>query len=526
MIPKPVTADYFEETADCFSIGDIVFLPKCPDFEELREEGNRSSGKDWITKLLPPEFARFPLERVYPHFASSALFDQYSRFRQEHGDEPAWIIEAGAATQRLMRFDWQIRDEEDNLYFALPNIPLTGVRCVIKEGGLTEDVVTAFSVMRLEGIKQLGGLHDPIIKSRFPLIGLDFWHTRLCHVLDVSVISSLILWNNSASDREMQNGRTAALSHDVLTPAGGDTTKLVDPDGFDEDLHFPEFLDATEWRELAEKYGLSRETLVDTVQGRGVLGKVLDLADKISYVGRDAFVYLMRFDPKSQIGYGPHYRLDEVKDMREILARRKNPCDIWDVVRITGEQVYVDDPNRLADFLILRALLFKGLYYHPGARFVEYGLKKFIMSELYQAGIITREWLLTHVDHELDWFLGELFGVPYFHGFAGLFYDPVVESFLTREEAEREMEAVKSLGRFAFVENIVQRTSSGGSILTMYDGKVMPFEEAMPGQHALISATIRPEKPFRLYHCIPPQAWSVAKPVDLEKAKKILARGR
>jgi hypothetical protein len=505
----------------------MLFLPRCPDFAELRAEGKEFSRADWIAELLPPEFKEFPLERVYPYFASSILFDHYARYRHEHEDrEPDWIKKSGPATQRLLRYDWAIRDEKGDLYLALPSIPLTGVRCVIKDGGLIEDVVGTFSLRRLEGIKQLGGLHDPIIKERFPLVGLDFPHTRFCHVLEVSVILALILWNNNASSAQMRNGRTAALVHDVMTPAGGDTTKLIDPEGFDEDLHFPEFLDALDWRGLEEKYSLSREILVDTVQGRGVLGKVLDLADKVAYVGRDAFIYLTRFDPQSQIGYGPQYRLEEVESMKEVANRRRHVCDIWDTVRIAGEQVYVNDPWRLADFLMLRALLFKGLYYNPGARFVEYGLKKFILSELYQANIITREWLLTHVDYELDWFLGELFNHPYFHGFAGLFSNPVVDSFHTKEEAERNMEALRGSGRFAFIENIIQRTSSGGSILTLHEGKVMPFEEALPGQNALVSATIRPEKPFRLYHCIPPQSWDPAKIIDLEKAMKILERRR
>jgi len=50
------------------------------------------------------------------------------------------------------------------------------------------------------------------------------------------------------------------------------------------------------WQKLATKYGLLAERLIAIVKNQGVLGELLDLADKIAYVAFDSWVYGRRYD--------------------------------------------------------------------------------------------------------------------------------------------------------------------------------------------------------------------------------------
>lgn len=295
--------------------------------------------------------------------------------------------------------------------------------------------------------------------------------------------SSLILANNGFKAHDIALTQVAAVSHDSLTPAGGDTTKGVDQAAFDEDKNYADLFknlpadQRRDWQQIMTKWNLSEEKLAEIVQGKGVLGRVLDIADKISYVANDVHQYLnMSILPDTVVAQPDFQKI-------ESLASRKDAvCGLWSDVVVDGEQVYFSSPERLADFLVLRGLMFRNLYQNPQARTARHVLLSATTQALYRTGKVNSAEFINLIDDHLVKNIGtELWG----EGEAD-FRDLASDKLpIRREECYTKVQAIdimRELGK----ENLIvvehwAGTSDGSKLLTKgSDGKIAPVREVLP----------------------------------------------
>lgn len=492
------TAEKFRAETRCFPLGDIVYLPKIEpvDFREMAKALSRNGG---LWQRVPERF-RTDLEHAPTAILPATLKDAYVNTRIAGGRkrEPSFTRMLNQTTKRYVRWSYLIEEGCDPFAIVL-SIPRTGLGYVVNRDGLTEAVVRSFNLFRLQGIRQLALLHDPVVKEEsFSGAGTTFEHSRYQHTLDVAAIAHLIGANNNLSRHFLQHLRVAALGHDALTPAGGDTTKLVDPSAFDEDSHFVELLAGADWENLRRRYRLSQQLLVETVRGQGRLGAILDLADKIAYVARDADFFVGRYGPTGHpVVDATGYRL-----IKKLVEVQPFVCGIWDSIRLADGRVFAEDAERFGKFLLLRALLFRMLYYHPGARFLETLVSRVVVERLYRTGRLAREDLLRMTDGELDALIGEAVGEHYFTSFIGGYsYDPRVLAFDTREDAlEREQELIREGAVFTMIEEFGRGTRPATHVLVRQGADILPFAEARPSEARNIENIIRPRHPVRLYY--------------------------
>ena len=115
--------------------------------------------------------------------------------------------------------------------------------------------------------------------------GTLFAHTRYLHTHDAHALAFLLARNNGLSQDDENHLRVAALTHDALTPAGGDSIKLVAPALLDEEANYPKLFERPGWESLKNEFQLSEERLQAIVRNQGTLGVLLDFADKIFHIG-------------------------------------------------------------------------------------------------------------------------------------------------------------------------------------------------------------------------------------------------
>lgn len=489
-----LSKDAFLSGTRCLRLGDIVYLPQ----------------------------VQVPFERLRPHLPR-ILGDDYAHYRMSHGGrEPKWVRRLTGDLKAYFRSAY-VRSDGFEPFALMPHRPFLNIGYGIEEDGLVHRTVNAFQLSRLQFVRQLGFLHDPVIRdSGFAEAGATpFAHTRFRHVLDVMAVATLIAHNNGLSWHARNMLRIAALSHDALTPAGGDTVKLIDPPAFDEDKHYPELFSREGWPALKERYRLSEKKLHEVILGKGVLGRFLDLADKIAYVAQDASAYFMEFKPPeyaSQSGHSDEVWLSEgYAAVEHLLGAKSSVCALWDAVEVCGGDVVVNDPDRLADFLRLRALLFENLYYHPAARFTEHVVARIVIGHLYRTGVLTRDALLQMIDRELEVRIEAFTGIPIETTRSGSY--PSVETFSTREQAERREFGILSESGDAvtLIEEFHGGTNAGLHLLVRDGTRVKSFREARRGEAEAIEEIITSTEPFRLY------SFSAGNPAFTPEFRRLLA---
>jgi hypothetical protein len=315
------------------------------------------------------------------------------------------------------------------------------------------------------------------------------------HSLDVRAIALLMAENNDLPTKERIVLEVAGLTHDTLTPAYGDGTKVIDPDYFDEDLHYRRLLKRQGWPGFREKYGLDEELLVATVEGKGTLGTLLDIADKLAYLSRDVDIYVRKYRPDGPIVYPGNYR-----EVAALVEKRRYIFGLWGTVRVAGGEAFVEDGEWLGDALLVRAHMFKNLYHHPGARFLERITGVIFLKYLIERGELSKQELLKLGDWQLDQLLARRFGkdmIPNIVGMGGL--EPRVEVFPTVETARRrEEELIASGVPITFIDEHPAAKPGTHLKVKAPSGGIVPFAEAYPERAAEIDAILGSTKTVKL----------------------------
>lgn len=501
-----ITVDTFRTATRCLRMDDTVFLP--PDTmtpDEAHKVGKWLATQGWFRSLLPPylrdDIGSPDSEIVMSGFLLPVLVDQYEHYLYLHREDPPWVRHLTPETLRRLRREAAIRGPCSEPHTIVPAMPFTGFGYVVEEGGLTEATMRAFGIYRLHCIRQLGFLHDPVVREAYSGVegsGSLFAHTRYLHTHDVHALALLIARNNSLSQDDERHLRVAALTHDALTPAGGDTIKLVAPKLLDEETNYPLLFERPEWESLKQEYSLSEARLAAIVTNKGVLGRILDLADKIAYVALDAsmFFHRLRF-----LGFTTGYEV--FTGIRTFMDAHPRACTVWDSIVVEEGRVVVEDSELLADFLQLRAIMFRDVYYAPEARFLEHMLAKIVVQYLVDEGTVTIPDLLAEDDRWLEERINEVMGGWFCMRTVGSDINSYAEAFLEECVARARQRELVAQGALTMLDRFDGSAASGSSLFVRAHGSVQPFGRACPKRARAIEGTLREAKPYRLYYLWP-----------------------
>ncbi len=399
---------------------------------------------------------------------------------------------------------------------APAHLPLAGFSYHVRRGGLTEDTIRAFGLDRLAGVRQFGFKYHPeLLASQRSELLTRFSHTRFDHVLSTGALALLIGTQNDLAEKELTLLRVAALVHDARTPAGGDCTKECALDGsLDEDDFFNEIFEIATWPEFAKQYGLDQDALTAVVQGQGMLGSLLDVADKISYTARDIPLYLVpEQSSKPYLFSTGFYALQRLT--------RENPllCGLWESVAISHGQVVFTKPDLLVKFLKARALMFREVYRNPQTRFFASALARCVIKYLYLNGSLTRQVLTAMTDVDLTRLIEQECGLNVERFGWQIGRDTIVEAYATQAEAlAREQAVVASGNQFVVYENHATSTRPGTDLLVETTAGTKTLQQIAPLAAQEITETITARKPFRVYILQPPRQYMRTKFLEAHRA--------
>lgn len=188
-------------------------------------------------------------------------------------------------------------------------------------------------------------------------IGYD--HDRLDHSLVVGMNAGEIGKLNNLPQVSINYLKASGILHDIATPALGDATKSIDPDNLDEEKFWQELLNEN-GESLLEEERLEKGAIDDIINNRGVLGQVLDIADRITYTMKD--LHNVIGGTESKINIHPY-----LIELRYPLSHHPRIGNIYRDVVVDKKRdlVFFTDVERLGVFLLLRALMHKHLYIEP-----------------------------------------------------------------------------------------------------------------------------------------------------------------
>ncbi|MFA5926020.1 MAG: hypothetical protein WC831_03715 [Parcubacteria group bacterium] len=532
--PEWITADYLTKMTRCLPIGDVWLMPQqIIRYEKFTDIINLPYFlRYWAEKIEKLHFLIPAIDKFDSHFrafkqnklslewdeedirvAARNLFrmflerlgeiyweyfrlnnDGFSDKRLKTLNEPAWMKKMPKAVRGDLRAKGAVNRFDQP--WLVPNLPFTGISYLLNDNGLFAAIDKVLYLRRLMGILQLSNLMDP---SRTYSQG--FIHTRFVHSMDTYVIMLLILYNNRhiLPKKLFKSLAVAALIHDLATPAGGDGTKIIDPDYFCEERNLPEYIKlySAGWKKVCESLNLIEEIIFQSVRGLGLCGKILDVADKLAYSSRDTSIFLNRFDTGMKLIYS--------EDYREIQWRSgiQPPLySAWDSVKIVGQEVVFLNPKKLGDAMHGRALMCKNFYFNAYARSFEAILAKCVLSYLYAKKLINRSLLYQITDRDLEGIVSKFTGVPFaFHASHAL-GRITTETFASLEAAKkREAEIIKDGNFFVTIEDTRGRIKPATHFLVRTpEGKICPYSEACPEEAGHIQSIVTLEKALFLHY--------------------------
>ncbi|MFA9262311.1 MAG: hypothetical protein ACEQSB_03060 [Undibacterium sp.] len=458
--------------------------------------------------------------------AIHALGEAYKDYCFRYGREPKWTKRLAKNMQGSLRHLWLTGEWFDPLWIIQYRRGL-GFSFAVECDGFIHDVAEALNVFRLGEIRQLGFLHDPVVNDNTADIGLaeNFHHTRLLHSSTVMATAALIAHQIRLPKSLTRHLLVAALTHDILTPAGGDSVKPIDPDGLDEDKHYPEaFRNNPRWEVVRKRYGLDETLLAKTVAGQGLLGQLLDVADKTTYVDHDVDAYLKWNNPRKFRQLVPPAGFVEIWQLWKKLGQKA--CRLWDSLELIEGRLVITNPSRLAGFLRLRALMFRHLYFNPRARYREQMLALLVIEPLYHEGRLTRGMLLQMTDYDLMRWIDRETNCDIKEHLSRSDRAPVIESFATEEAALarlRTLHAIEPTLLF-MLETFPQPSKKAVRMLVRNArGDVLPFDEAYPEEAESILAIGRDPEPVKLYIL---NKWKAGRILPRDLWEKLYARQR
>ncbi|MDO8483049.1 MAG: HD domain-containing protein [bacterium] len=495
-----ITLSQLQRSCPCFQIGDITFVAdRDPDHRRIEKFGVWLSQQPWFQPLRCLSKGQTSENSVM--LGTNCLHDlREVYFGTPRKSPPEWLKTIPKPMQHWLDRQWWLIEADPHA--ILPCIAHSGFGIVATCDGLIQATDSVFGLSRLAHISQLASLHSPVVTNRitneFPM---KFGHTRFQHSLEVTAYGMLIGYRCELSANDMALLEVATESHDALTPAGGDSLKSIDPEAFDEDQNFPKLFKSPGWARLRDHFEFSEAKLAQTILGEGILGGILDAADKLAYTGTDTREFLGRNWPR---GFVWEEFEDSYEGIQSILRNDPCPCSVWECTKRIGDELVFTDQDRLANFLRLRAFMFNILYANASARFLEAGLMAAVTKILYQEGTLTGEKLLSMTDDQLFSLLNASMGSWAIVSLPSLLNKgtPQVELFTTFQEAldfERSVVVDSPETMTAFEKAPPPPTKCLSTFKVKKGKKVVPFNVAQPFASWEIEKVAHDPKPFRVF---------------------------
>lgn len=243
-------------------------------------------------------------------------------------------------------------DEVGETYCRLP---FSDFQRWTKEGDIYERAFTNLPLGRLDGIRSLSFLSS---HNKLEEIIDHYKQSRFEHVFLVSLLLGDILRRNGFSKEKVVLAELAGLLHDIGTPAFGDAAKKIDPKALNEEKFWWDCLDKTA-KSFLRKHGGFKKDLDGIIKNRGLNGQALDIVDRIVYTMID----LRSISEK--LG-GPLLSPDLIF-IKNFVGSNQKIGNIYKEVGIDQKrnEVFFKNPQSLAKFLLIRAVLHKDLYMNP-----------------------------------------------------------------------------------------------------------------------------------------------------------------
>lgn len=366
------------------------------------------------------------------------------------------------------RFSVPVDEWGDDIGFERTVFPFSSTDFytdIDEEGSVFYEICRNDAFHRLGGISQLGYLVPPRPKEWNKNVNVaylfpQFRHNRWMHSLLTAMIMEVVLARNGFSKRERIPVVLTAGSHDIATPAGGDSIKRVDPKKLGEEESFAWVLRYYGLDEKWKKqFGFNLVEAERWVAGEEAFGQLLDFIDKISYTALDCF----------------HLGVQRKGKVRNLCLKHPLVMDVWqDIIAPDGKNFIFSNPENLFNFLLLRAYEFQELLYNPYSRALDLFLKKMVQP-LYRKGIITREQLLTRDDKWLHEILEE-------HCPNKIKWIIEPEELLCKKfKTEKEQKMFcRQLGRRLDHAEHIFKFNTGLDFPVLNQGRVIPLREAIP----------------------------------------------
>ncbi len=345
-------------------------------------------------------------------------------------------------------------------------------------------VNSSLSLMRLHEIRALSLLaFSRKDEKNFYSVGSEFPQTRLFHTFLTTRVLEYILRNNNSPSQEINLGIMAGLTHDLATPALGDPTKEIDPDNLSEEKALSRLLNRYDLSAL-ERLGFEKEKLLAIVSNEGVIGQLLDIADKIAYTSVDLYFYAGH--PSHFPDQGPLNVL--LAPIRKILSADPNWANLYrEVVTETGEP-YFKNSKRLGRFLELRALMHQALYLNPHCRGRD-RMYQFLLLPLYSKEAspdfpFNPENLMFYTDKEAGDILNNYWkimieGMPFEHVLGIL---PNYVAIKNPAEIPQAVKALEQRGLLPIAAETIREFDPAVNFLTIdpKDEKIKPYSQVNP----------------------------------------------
>lgn len=364
---------------------------------------SREEWKQWLDSRAPSSFGQHPdFERNFKECRARAYthFEEGQFDKTIFGEEISLSSLADSRHPEVFviprdRYLFIVDEWDDAIGFERVIFPFSSTDFYVdtEREGIFQELLKSDAFFRLGKIEQLGYLVPPRPEEwdkeiKVSYTAPQFHHTRWCHSLLTAILMELVLARNGFSKIERAPMVLAAGCHDIATPAGGDSVKRVDPEALGEVKNFAWVLKhhglAERW---SNQFGFDLSLATDWVKSKGAIGKLLNALDKISYVALDC--YYLGLQREGQI--------------RDLCIRHPLIMDLWQDIRFTPHRTSFgfSEPERLFQFLLLKAYEYQEFLFNPYSRALDLFLKK-MTQPLYEKGVITKKQLLTQGN---DWLL-------------------------------------------------------------------------------------------------------------------------
>jgi len=231
-------------------------------------------------------------------------------------------------------------------------------------GEIYDDLTTNIEFNRLFEIRQTGFSHASLQNACQE-------QSRGLHSFVTGGMADITLYKNRFSEHERKLGIAAGLYHDIAITPLSDQGKLI-MDGNYEEETLVEYLinKSPEMQDALKKHEIGIDEIVDTIQGKGKVGKLINSRegidiDNISYLSID------------QLWMGMRSGYDERISLRE----EQGIFDQYNNLKYLDDEWVFDNPELLTKLIKFRALMYKEVYNNPNHRAKEAFLKRILHKE-------------------------------------------------------------------------------------------------------------------------------------------------